>query len=165
MACDCGVLALLCPCGQACLQVVRAHALPTDLHAGVERALRVLKRESMFKKDIVWVNGTQSMTRVSRALLGQPGMTYRYKVCRGAAFADARAHLRAVRVSPDRSSDSMQLIRPAHATRACACFRIRGRPRQTARKLSARQTPPCFHTRPPSTRRRQRRWVLLVLRG
>jgi len=70
---------------------VNAHALPADLHAGIAQALRLLKRENMFKKDIVWVNGTLSMTRVSRALLGQPGMTYRYKVSRWRTPVCARA--------------------------------------------------------------------------
>ena len=151
---------MLCPCGQACLQVVRAHALPADLHAGVERALRVLKRESMFKKDIVWVNGTLSMTRVSRALLGQPGMTYRYKVCHGAATAHAPVRVRATRPLA-RSTDAAPLIRPAHACRACACFRIRGRRRQTVRQQTACQTLLCVHTCPPSARRRRRCGVLL----
>ena len=59
-----------------CWQVLPAEALPVDLHTRVAQALRVLKAADMFKKDAVWVNGKLSVTRVSRSLLGEPGLTY-----------------------------------------------------------------------------------------
>lgn len=59
-----------------CCQVLPAAALPVELHTRVARALHVLKEGNMFKKDVVWVNGKLAVTRVSRTLLGEPGLTY-----------------------------------------------------------------------------------------
>jgi len=103
---------------------VHAHALPADLHAGIAQALRLLKRENMFKKDIVWVNGTLSVTRVSRALLGQPGMTYRYKVSRWRTLACAHTR-RAVRSpgrrAPDQTRTRVKGMRLFSCVLVCVC--------------------------------------------
>lgn len=57
-----------------CMQVLDAGALSDALHTSVADALRQLRDANMFKKDLVWVNGILSMTRVSRVLLGHPGL-------------------------------------------------------------------------------------------
>jgi hypothetical protein len=56
------------------MQVLDAGALSDALHTSVADALRQLRDANMFKKDLVWVNGILSMTRVSRVLLGHPGL-------------------------------------------------------------------------------------------
>ena len=134
------------------------HALPADLHAGIAQALRLLKRENMFKKDIVWVNGTLSMTRVSRALLGQPGMTYRYKVSRWRtpAYAHARRAVQSPsRRAPDQTRTRVRGMRLFSGVlvcvcvyvcecvkiscRDCACFRFHGQPRQNPVQIPTTQ--------------------------
>ncbi|KAL2088387.1 hypothetical protein ACEWY4_015286 [Coilia grayii] len=53
-------------------------ALPDSLHERVQQALCTLRRRGCLLRDLVRVRERDVLTAVSRALLGQPGHTYRY---------------------------------------------------------------------------------------
>uniref|UniRef100_A0AAY4EZH6 Alpha-ketoglutarate-dependent dioxygenase FTO n=1 Tax=Denticeps clupeoides TaxID=299321 RepID=A0AAY4EZH6_9TELE len=53
-------------------------ALPQSLHERVQSALFTLRRRGCLLRDLVRVRDRDVFTSVSRALLGQPGCTYRY---------------------------------------------------------------------------------------
>uniref|UniRef100_A0AAQ6A8F5 Alpha-ketoglutarate-dependent dioxygenase FTO n=1 Tax=Amphiprion ocellaris TaxID=80972 RepID=A0AAQ6A8F5_AMPOC len=56
----------------------RSCSLPTELHGRVQAALLTLRRKGCLLKDLVRVRDRDVFTAVSRALLGEPGHTYRY---------------------------------------------------------------------------------------
>ncbi|XP_056134586.1 alpha-ketoglutarate-dependent dioxygenase FTO [Lampris incognitus] len=56
----------------------RSCSLPTELHARVQAALLTLRSKGCLLRDLVRVRDRDVFTAVSRALLGQPGHTYRY---------------------------------------------------------------------------------------
>ena len=60
------------------LVVRRSCSLPTELHGRVQSALLTLRRRGCLLRDLVRVRDRDVLTAVSRALLGQPGTTYRY---------------------------------------------------------------------------------------
>uniref|UniRef100_A0A669DZF1 Alpha-ketoglutarate-dependent dioxygenase FTO n=2 Tax=Oreochromis TaxID=8139 RepID=A0A669DZF1_ORENI len=53
-------------------------SLPAELHSRVQAALLTLRRKGCLLKDLVRVRDRDVFTAVSRALLGEPGHTYRY---------------------------------------------------------------------------------------
>ncbi|KAF7211815.1 alpha-ketoglutarate-dependent dioxygenase FTO isoform X1 [Nothobranchius furzeri] len=53
-------------------------SLPAELHGRVQAALLTLRRKGCLLKDLVRVRDRDVFTAVSRALLGEPGHTYRY---------------------------------------------------------------------------------------
>ncbi|KAJ3593892.1 hypothetical protein NHX12_006225 [Muraenolepis orangiensis] len=53
-------------------------SLPTELHGRVQAALRTLRTKGCLLRDLVRIRDRDVFTTVSRALLGQPGHTYRY---------------------------------------------------------------------------------------
>ncbi|CAL8404308.1 unnamed protein product [Boreogadus saida] len=53
-------------------------SLPTELHGRVQAALSTLRTKGCLLRDLVRVRDRDVFTSVSRALLGQPGHTYRY---------------------------------------------------------------------------------------
>ncbi|KAM9409710.1 alpha-ketoglutarate-dependent dioxygenase FTO isoform 2-T2 [Pholidichthys leucotaenia] len=56
----------------------RSCSLPAELHSRVQTALLTLRRKSCLLKDLVRVRDRDVFTAVSRALVGEPGHTYRY---------------------------------------------------------------------------------------
>ncbi|XP_047436399.1 alpha-ketoglutarate-dependent dioxygenase FTO isoform X2 [Mugil cephalus] len=56
----------------------RSCSLPAELHGRVQAALLTLRRKGCLLKDLVRVRDRDVFTAVSRALLGEPGHTYRY---------------------------------------------------------------------------------------
>ncbi|XP_062326944.1 alpha-ketoglutarate-dependent dioxygenase FTO [Osmerus eperlanus] len=60
------------------LVVRRSCSLPTELHGRVQTALLTLRQRGCLLRDLVRVRDRDVLTAVSRALLGQPGTTYRY---------------------------------------------------------------------------------------
>ncbi|XP_038557213.1 alpha-ketoglutarate-dependent dioxygenase FTO [Micropterus salmoides] len=56
----------------------RSCSLPTELHGRVQAALLTLRRKGCLLRDLVRVRERDVFTAVSRALLGEPGHTYRY---------------------------------------------------------------------------------------
>ncbi|KAJ0002005.1 hypothetical protein NQD34_001801 [Periophthalmus magnuspinnatus] len=56
----------------------RSCSLPVDLHAKVEAAFLTLRKKGSLLRDLVRVRDRDVFTAVSRALLGEPGHTYRY---------------------------------------------------------------------------------------
>ncbi|KAM9764752.1 alpha-ketoglutarate-dependent dioxygenase FTO isoform 2-T2 [Menidia menidia] len=56
----------------------RSCSLPAELHGRVQAALLTLRRKGCLLKDLVRVRERDVFTAVSRALLGEPGHTYRY---------------------------------------------------------------------------------------
>uniref|UniRef100_A0A3Q3X119 Alpha-ketoglutarate-dependent dioxygenase FTO n=1 Tax=Mola mola TaxID=94237 RepID=A0A3Q3X119_MOLML len=56
----------------------RSCSLPTELHGRVQAALLTLRRKGCLLRDLVRVRDRDVFTAVSRALLGEPGHTYRY---------------------------------------------------------------------------------------
>ncbi|XP_035376793.1 alpha-ketoglutarate-dependent dioxygenase FTO [Electrophorus electricus] len=60
------------------LTVRKAGALPGDLHERVQSALSTLLQRGCLLRDLVRVRDRDVFTAVSRALVGQPGCTYRY---------------------------------------------------------------------------------------
>lgn len=53
-------------------------SLPAELHGRVQAALLTLRRKGCLLKDLVRVRDRDVFTAVSRALVGEPGHTYRY---------------------------------------------------------------------------------------
>ncbi|XP_008403789.1 alpha-ketoglutarate-dependent dioxygenase FTO [Poecilia reticulata] len=53
-------------------------SLPAELHSRVQAALLTLRKKGCLLKDLVRVRDRDVFTAVSRALLGDPGHTYRY---------------------------------------------------------------------------------------
>uniref|UniRef100_A0A3B5MC34 Alpha-ketoglutarate-dependent dioxygenase FTO n=1 Tax=Xiphophorus couchianus TaxID=32473 RepID=A0A3B5MC34_9TELE len=53
-------------------------SLPAELHSRVQAALLTLRKKGCLLKDLVRVRDRDVFTAVSRALLGEPGHTYRY---------------------------------------------------------------------------------------
>lgn len=53
-------------------------SLPAELHSRVQAALLTLRKNGCLLKDLVRVRDRDVFTAVSRALLGEPGHTYRY---------------------------------------------------------------------------------------
>lgn len=53
-------------------------SLPAELHCRVQAALLTLRRKGCLLKDLVRVRDRDVFTAVSRALVGEPGHTYRY---------------------------------------------------------------------------------------
>ncbi|XP_052416985.1 alpha-ketoglutarate-dependent dioxygenase FTO isoform X2 [Carassius gibelio] len=60
------------------LALRQSSALPDGLHERVQSALRTLQRRGCLLRDLVRVRERDVFTAVSRALVGQPGYTYRY---------------------------------------------------------------------------------------
>ncbi|XP_016352646.1 alpha-ketoglutarate-dependent dioxygenase FTO-like isoform X1 [Sinocyclocheilus anshuiensis] len=60
------------------LALRQSSALPDGLHERVQSALRTLQRRGCLLRDLVRVRDRDVFTAVSRALVGQPGHTYRY---------------------------------------------------------------------------------------
>ncbi|XP_017548598.1 alpha-ketoglutarate-dependent dioxygenase FTO [Pygocentrus nattereri] len=60
------------------LALRQAGALPEGLHERVRSALTTLRRRGCLLRDLVRVRDRDVFTAVSRALVGQPGCTYRY---------------------------------------------------------------------------------------
>uniref|UniRef100_A0A673HSJ5 Alpha-ketoglutarate-dependent dioxygenase FTO n=1 Tax=Sinocyclocheilus rhinocerous TaxID=307959 RepID=A0A673HSJ5_9TELE len=60
------------------LALRQSSALPDGLHERVQSALRTLQRRGCLLRDLVRVRDRDVFTAVSRALVGQPGYTYRY---------------------------------------------------------------------------------------
>ncbi|XP_042262609.1 alpha-ketoglutarate-dependent dioxygenase FTO isoform X5 [Thunnus maccoyii] len=60
------------------LALRRSCSLPAELHGRVQAALLTLRRKGCLLKDLVRVRDRDVFTAVSRALLGEPGHTYRY---------------------------------------------------------------------------------------
>ncbi|KAM6980567.1 alpha-ketoglutarate-dependent dioxygenase FTO [Aplochiton taeniatus] len=60
------------------LVLKQACFLPGELHGRVQAALLTLQRKGCLLKDLVRIRERDVLTSVSRALLGQPGHTYRY---------------------------------------------------------------------------------------
>ncbi|XP_049327373.1 alpha-ketoglutarate-dependent dioxygenase FTO [Astyanax mexicanus] len=60
------------------LALRQAGALPEGLHERVQSALTTLRRRGCLLRDLVRVRDRDVFTAVSRALVGQPGCTYRY---------------------------------------------------------------------------------------
>ncbi|XP_057687447.1 alpha-ketoglutarate-dependent dioxygenase FTO [Corythoichthys intestinalis] len=56
----------------------RACSLPAELHCRVQAALLTLRKKGCLLRDLVRVRDRDVFTSVSRALLGEPGHTYRY---------------------------------------------------------------------------------------
>ncbi|XP_020505215.2 alpha-ketoglutarate-dependent dioxygenase FTO [Labrus bergylta] len=56
----------------------RSCSLPDELHGRVQAALLTLRRKGCLLRDLVRVRDRDVFTAVSRALLGEPGHTYRY---------------------------------------------------------------------------------------
>ncbi|XP_076012021.1 alpha-ketoglutarate-dependent dioxygenase FTO [Genypterus blacodes] len=56
----------------------RSCSLPAELHNRVEAALLTLRRKGCLLRDLVRIRDRDVFTAVSRALLGEPGHTYRY---------------------------------------------------------------------------------------
>ncbi|XP_068614486.1 alpha-ketoglutarate-dependent dioxygenase FTO-like [Brachionichthys hirsutus] len=56
----------------------RSCSLPADLHGRVQGALLTLRKKGCLLRDLVRVRDRDVFTTVSRALLGEPGHTYRY---------------------------------------------------------------------------------------
>lgn len=56
----------------------RSCSLPADLHGRVQAALLTLRSKGCLLRDLVRVRDRDVFTTVSRALLGEPGHTYRY---------------------------------------------------------------------------------------
>ncbi|XP_032370529.1 alpha-ketoglutarate-dependent dioxygenase FTO isoform X2 [Etheostoma spectabile] len=56
----------------------RSCSLPAELHGQVQAALLTLRRKGCLLRDLVRVRDRDVFTAVSRALLGEPGHTYRY---------------------------------------------------------------------------------------
>lgn len=56
----------------------RSCSLPAELHGRVQAALFTLRRKGCLLRDLVRVRDRDVFTSVSRALLGEPGHTYRY---------------------------------------------------------------------------------------
>lgn len=56
----------------------RSCSLPAELHSRVQAALLTLRRKGCLLRDLVRVRDRDVFTSVSRALLGEPGHTYRY---------------------------------------------------------------------------------------
>ncbi|KAM4602809.1 alpha-ketoglutarate-dependent dioxygenase FTO isoform 2-T2 [Polymixia lowei] len=56
----------------------RSCSLPAELHGRVQEALLTLRTKGCLLRDLVRVRDRDVFTAVSRALLGQPGHTYRY---------------------------------------------------------------------------------------
>lgn len=56
----------------------RSCSLPAELHSRVQAALLTLRRKGCLLRDLVRVRDRDVFTAVSRALLGEPGHTYRY---------------------------------------------------------------------------------------
>ncbi|XP_042343882.1 alpha-ketoglutarate-dependent dioxygenase FTO [Plectropomus leopardus] len=56
----------------------RSCSLPVELHGRVQAALLTLRRKGCLLRDLVRVRDRDVFTAVSRALLGEPGHTYRY---------------------------------------------------------------------------------------
>lgn len=108
-------------------QVLPAAALSDGLHTSVARALRVLKEGNFFKKDIVWVNGKLFVTRVSRTLLGEPGMTYVFSGCRvPRAVIQGLAALQAGTSGALGLPDGRLNLRAGIDTKGCASLPSRG---------------------------------------
>ncbi|XP_048119627.1 alpha-ketoglutarate-dependent dioxygenase FTO [Alosa alosa] len=66
-------------------------ALPDGLHERVQQALCTLRRRGCLLRDLVRVRDRDVFTAVSRALLGQPGHTYRYWMSASPSIPAARA--------------------------------------------------------------------------
>uniref|UniRef100_A0A671WBL9 Alpha-ketoglutarate-dependent dioxygenase FTO n=1 Tax=Sparus aurata TaxID=8175 RepID=A0A671WBL9_SPAAU len=60
------------------LVLKKSCSLPTELHGRVQAALLTLRRKGCLLRDLVRVRDRDVFTAVSRALLGEPGHTYRY---------------------------------------------------------------------------------------
>ncbi|XP_050970653.1 alpha-ketoglutarate-dependent dioxygenase FTO [Labeo rohita] len=60
------------------LALRQSSALPDGLHERVQSALKTLQRRGCLLRDLVRVRDRDVFTAVSRALVGQPGYTYRY---------------------------------------------------------------------------------------
>ncbi|XP_049573185.1 alpha-ketoglutarate-dependent dioxygenase FTO isoform X1 [Syngnathus scovelli] len=60
------------------LVLKRACSLPAELHCRVQAALLTLRKKGCLLRDLVRVRDRDVFTSVSRALLGEPGHTYRY---------------------------------------------------------------------------------------
>ncbi|XP_040016244.2 alpha-ketoglutarate-dependent dioxygenase FTO [Gasterosteus aculeatus] len=60
------------------LALRRSPSLPAGLHARVQAALFTLRRKGCLLRDLVRIRERDVFTAVSRALLGEPGHTYRY---------------------------------------------------------------------------------------
>uniref|UniRef100_A0A673B1E5 FTO alpha-ketoglutarate dependent dioxygenase n=1 Tax=Sphaeramia orbicularis TaxID=375764 RepID=A0A673B1E5_9TELE len=56
----------------------RSCSLPVELHGRVQAALLTLRKKGCLLRDLVRVRDRDVFTAVSRALLGEPGHTYRY---------------------------------------------------------------------------------------
>uniref|UniRef100_A0AAV2LQP6 Alpha-ketoglutarate-dependent dioxygenase FTO n=1 Tax=Knipowitschia caucasica TaxID=637954 RepID=A0AAV2LQP6_KNICA len=56
----------------------RSCSLPVELHSQAESAFLTLRKKGCFLRDLVRVRDRDVFTAVSRALLGEPGHTYRY---------------------------------------------------------------------------------------
>ncbi|XP_031137347.1 alpha-ketoglutarate-dependent dioxygenase FTO isoform X2 [Sander lucioperca] len=56
----------------------RSCSLPAELHGRVQAALLTLRRKGCLLRDLVRIRDRDVFTAVSRALLGEPGHTYRY---------------------------------------------------------------------------------------
>ncbi|KAM9861266.1 alpha-ketoglutarate-dependent dioxygenase FTO isoform 1-T1 [Aulostomus maculatus] len=56
----------------------RSCSLPAELHCRVQAALLTLRKKGCLLRDLVRVRDRDVFTAVSRALLGEPGHTYRY---------------------------------------------------------------------------------------
>uniref|UniRef100_A0A673J5A9 Alpha-ketoglutarate-dependent dioxygenase FTO n=1 Tax=Sinocyclocheilus rhinocerous TaxID=307959 RepID=A0A673J5A9_9TELE len=69
---------LLCCHYYAGLALRQSSALPDGLHERVQSALITLQRCGCLLRDLVRVRDRDVFTAVSRALVGQPGYTYRY---------------------------------------------------------------------------------------
>ena len=60
------------------LVLKKSCSLPTELHGRVQAALLTLRKKGCLLRDLVRVRDRDVFTAVSRALLGEPGHTYRY---------------------------------------------------------------------------------------
>uniref|UniRef100_A0A3Q2FYJ8 Alpha-ketoglutarate-dependent dioxygenase FTO n=1 Tax=Cyprinodon variegatus TaxID=28743 RepID=A0A3Q2FYJ8_CYPVA len=60
------------------LALRKSCSLPAELHSRVQAALLTLRRKGCLLKDLVRIRDRDVFTAVSRALVGEPGHTYRY---------------------------------------------------------------------------------------